>query len=204
MRPMKTAFALTLALAAGACDQATGPEEGQAEFQVLIEGSGESAAGSASRSGATFSRSVAEAQGEVEVRARVFVRSSAGSWIELTRGAAEQTVSASGTAEARVLATARVRPDTYERVRVEFEHVRAEGVAWLDLGLGPIEGAVRVELGSDGEAVVERALVVDARADATTELRIDLNAEAWMSRTDEASRTVAEADFESAVTISAR
>lgn len=206
MRSMKTMVALTLAVAAAGCDAATAPEEEQAELRVMVEGDGESARTSVSPRGASLYREgpSARTEGEVEVRARVYVRSNAGSWIELTRGAAEQTVAVSGGAEARVLATARVPSGTYHQVRVEFERVHARGDAWLELGLAPLEGTVRVDLGGDGEAAVERTVTLEAGAGSTRELRIDLNAGEWISRMDATSGAVAEAEFESAVAVSVR
>lgn len=207
MRSTKTMLTIALALAAAGCDAATAPEEGQAELRVTVEGDGKSSGPSASAGGPSLSRgsaATAEGEVEVEVRARVYVRSDAGGWMELTPGAAEQTVAVSEGAEARVLATARVPSGSYRRVRVEFERVRAQGDAWLELGVAPLDGTVRVDLGGDGEAAVEREVALEAEGGATRELRIDLNAGGWLSRAEGDSGTVREADFESAVTVSVR
>lgn len=202
---------LTLAfgfLGAG-CDQVTAPSTPQGEIRVQVEGDGQTASTSAEQT--SFYRAAGAedgsaqqrvgTSGEIELQSRVFLRSSAGRWIELTDGSAQQTVGLLPGAEARTIATAQLVADHYTRVRVEFERVRASGGALLEVGVGPLQGEVSVGLGTDGVVRVEREVAVQVESGASHELHIDLNAGHWLSRVNASSGLVAAADFESAVTI---
>lgn len=208
MRHLKTSFIMAGLLAGlTACEDATGPG-GSATLQVAAVGdteSGPSAALSPSYSQAVLARD-GSAQGTVQFTARVFVQTSAGSWIALTEQAAQSTtVDASGRGGAQVFASEDVEAQSYNRVRVVFERVNANVTGGIQLSLGGLlTGLVQVNLGSDSEVVVEREVEVDARSGTASTVVINLNADAWLSRADAQSKAVSEAEFQSAVRVYAQ
>ncbi|HEX2095008.1 MAG TPA: DUF4382 domain-containing protein [Longimicrobiaceae bacterium] len=200
-----TVLAAVLALGLGACDETTAPE-GAATMQVAARG--DDGAGSTSTGGgvASFSQSLSGAEGTVEFRARVWARTDAGEWVELTRRTVERvTVDASGRGEAKVFATTSVEAGGYNRVRVVFEEVQANVTGGIQIGLGGVlTGQVRVDLQSDSQVTVEREVDAEAEAGASTQLLIDLNSDAWLGSTNTQTRTVSEAQFQSAVRVLVR
>ncbi len=198
---MRLAMAALLAVGAAACDEAVAPGSGgSSEMRVGVRGDEPGGGGMA---GPSASRS-AGSTGRVEVAARVYLWSEARGWEELTRGVARQTVEASGSDGVRALASARVEADSYRRVRVEFERVEATVVASADIDAPLLSGTVRVDGGSDGVVTVERDLWVEARAGASADLEIDLNADQWYGGSAAGTRTVGEAEFRQALRVVVR
>lgn len=189
--------------ALGACSDATGASGGDAQMQVAAQGDNPPGA-SATRApdGASYSHS--SASGTVDFRARVWVQTSAGGWVELTNQAAQQAVvDASGHAGAVVFATSSVEAGAYSRVRVVFEDVRANLSGGIQVGTGLLTGSVTVSLGGDGSVTVERQVNVSASAGGTTRLLINLNSDVWLNQASATTRTVSEAAFAAAVQITA-
>ncbi|HEX8272174.1 MAG TPA: DUF4382 domain-containing protein [Longimicrobiaceae bacterium] len=201
---MKTTFtAAVLALGLAGCDEGTTGPGGDASMQVAARGD---TPGAASRAdgGAAYSQALGTAEGTVDFRARVYVRTDAGAWLELTERAAEQaTVDAAGRAEAELVGRARVEATHYDRVRVVFEDVDADVRGGIVIGAGLLTGAVTVDLRGDNQVVVERSVDVDVAAGGSARLLIDLNADAWLNQASAQSRTVSETAFESAVRVTA-
>lgn len=199
---MVLAAALSLPALTG-CDEATGPS-GQGEVEVMVTGDSESS--SAAISPSRYGTSGSGAEGTVDVRARVYLLAEAGQWVEVTQGgAAEATVSASGSGGGAMLARARVDGRSYGRVRVVFERVEADVSGGVVVGVGSLlQGRVTVDLAGGGQAVVEREVDVTVRSGSSAELTIDLNSDAWLSRANAETRTVSRADFEAAVRVIAR
>jgi hypothetical protein len=196
---------LAAALVLAACDgDVTGT--GDARLQVAARGDdAPAAAQSVSATGGAPRFSHASAQGTVDFSARVYVQSSTSGWVELTNQAASAaSVAASGHGEAVAFASSRVEAGSYNRVRVVFEDVDAHLSSGLQLGTGLLTGTVSVNLESDGQVVVEREVNVTARSGASTQLLLNLNADAWLSRASTQTRTVAEAEFRNAVQITAQ
>lgn len=197
-----TIVALTaLASVSAACSDAsiTGAAAGEATTEVRLHG--DAPAGGNQSVAPASDESATEIQGTVEVAARVYLQSDAGEWVELTSGAAaEQSVEVSGEDGYRLLARAEVEARTYERVRVVFERVEGEFDGQVEIGLGGEVISAELDLGSEGELVVERDIAMNAGAD--TRLDIDLNAGGWASEAA-SSGVIARGDFASAVAISA-
>jgi len=185
-----------------ACEKSGTAPEGDA--QMLVEVQGDQAGSSASTAPATASRESAGVDGTVKVRARVYARTATGAWVELTQGAVERTVDASGRGGAQLLTTASLQAGGYSRVRVEFEDVRANVTGGLMVGVGSLEGEVKVVMDGSGRTVVEREVSFTTGSEAATRLLIDLNASAWLGRVNATTRTVSEADFRSAVGVTVR
>jgi len=202
MKTTKTALlAAALVLGLGACENTTAAE-GEATMQVSAIGDD---TGSSRSQGALYTQSLSGAEGTVEFRARVFVRSSTSGWVELTQGAAKRAVvDASGRGSATAFTTAGVAATSYNRVRVEFEEVKANVTGSIQVGTGFLTGEVRVDLAGDNRTVVERSVDVSLSSGSRAELLINLNADAWMNQASAQSRTVSEAAFQSAVTVTAR
>ncbi|HEX8696713.1 MAG TPA: hypothetical protein VF746_30120 [Longimicrobium sp.] len=196
--------AAALAAALGGCGDSTGVAgSGDARMQVAAQGD-DAPGASASRApdGPRYSHS--SASGTVDFRARVWVQTSAGGWVELTEQAAEQaTVDASGHAGAVVFATSNVEVGAYSRVRVVFEDVRANVSGGIQVGTGLLTGSVLVSLGGDGSVTVERQVSVSASAGGTTRLLINLNSDVWLNQASATTHTVSETAFASAVQITA-
>ena len=190
-------------LAVAGCDEnplAAGAE-GTVEVGVHSQ-SVQQPARHAGEDGALHSASAAnEAEGSVHVRARVYARSTTGEWVEMTRGWTEQTVEMSGSSTMRVLTRARMESGRYDRVRVEFERVRADVRGGTQISLGLLLGEVRVEMGSDGRATVEREAAFRVGGSGEARLTIELNSRQWVSRAEQSSRTVSKAEFSGAVRI---
>ncbi len=194
-----------LVLGLGACDNPAGVEGGDARMQVAAVGDDNGASRSTAGEAPSFSQALSETEGTVDFRARVYVRSDVGGWVELTgREAQRATVDASGRGAAQVFATARVNAGSYQQVRVVFEEVRANVSGGIQIGTGILNGEFRVDLQGDNQVVVERQVNATASADATTQLLINLNADAWLNQASAQSRTVSEAAFQSAVQITAQ
>jgi hypothetical protein len=199
-----TALAAMLAVGLSACDQeVTGAASGRSQMQVAMRGDDASGAASTSpASSARFSLG-GGASGSVDVRARVWVETNAGKWVEVTNGVASETVQASGNDGAHLLATAEVDASEYQRVRVEFDRVQADVLGSITIGTSLLSGSVAVNAGSDGKIVVERDVACQARAGATSHIEVNLNAQEWLQRADTETHAVAEAEFQNAVAITA-
>lgn len=193
-----------LILAASACDGATGPGGPEGEMEMAAIGdertAPEGSTAGEPQSAETGGTQSGGADGTVRIRARVYVRSEAGQWIEVTRrGAESATVRASGTGEAVVLGTARVAAGSYNRVRVRFEEVEANVVSFR-IGVGPLlSGSFRVESQGSGGATVEREQAFEIHAGSSARLVMDLNSSAWLERANAQTRVVSRSDFEGAV-----
>ncbi|HEX2210530.1 MAG TPA: hypothetical protein VHG93_22815 [Longimicrobium sp.] len=206
MKKMTSTLAAALALTLAACDgDVTGSGGGDARLQVAARGDDAPASQSVSPAGSAPTYTHSTAQGTIDFRARVYVQSSTSGWVELTSQAASAaSVSASGHGEAVAFASSRVKAGSYNRVRVVFETVDANISGGLRISTGGLlTGTVSVNLESDGQVVVEREVNVSASSGATTRLVLNLNADAWLSRANATTRTVAEAEFRNAVQITA-
>lgn len=204
-------LAVALALGMSACDDVAGPDaQGSGELQVAAIGDANGANAEHSAGAPSFSQSYSDSQGRVEgtvhFRARVYVRAETGQWVEVTKRAADSTsVQLSDSTRAKTFVTARINAGTYDRVRVEFEEVRADVQSGLRVSLGSLlTGTVRVDLGGDGKATVEREVPVTVRGDASTQLVIDLNSGAWLTSADSQTRAASETSFQSSVRVFTR
>lgn len=201
MKRMTSTLAAALVVALAACDgDATG--SGDARLQVAARGDDAPASQSVSPGEGAPSYTHTSAQGTIDFRARVYVQSSTSGWVELTGNAASQaSVAASGHGEAVAFASSRVKAGSYSRVRVVFESVNANLSGGIQVSTGLLTGSVAVNMESGGGVVVEREVNVSARAGATTQILVNLNADAWLSRASAQTRTVSSADFRGAVQI---
>lgn len=192
------------AVVLGACENVAGPGD-EARMEVAAVGEDGSASRSTSSSESGTRSQQSSASGTVTFDARVYVQTTAGAWLELTQGAAESvTVDAAGQSESRAFASKRLEAGSYSRVRVVFEEVDAQVNGSIQIGTGLLSGAVTVDLQSDNQVVVEREVNVTARTAATTRLLVNLNADAWLNRANAQTKTVSEAEFASAVAVTAR
>lgn len=194
-----TAFA-TLA----ACGDSTGVSgSGNATMQVAARGD-DAPAGSMSSAGEAPRFAESTASGTVDFRARVYVRTESGGWLELTSQVAQAaSVDASGQGGAEVFATSRLEAGTYARVRVVFEQVRAQMNGSLQVSSGLLSGTVNVDMAGDGNVTIERQVNASVQAGGTSRLLINLNASAWLNQASATTRTVNEAAFASAVAVTA-
>jgi hypothetical protein len=185
-----------------ACDEATGPRAGSGQVEAAAIGDASTSSGSASAPD-DGSTSTAGAEGTVHFRARVYLWSDAGQWVEVTNGAAAAgSVDASGSDGAKLFASSAMEARSYTRVRVVFEDVRAEMTGDVQIGVGTtITGNVSVEMGDDGSATVEREIDLRVRGGSTARLVIDLNSNAWITLADPQIRTVSRTDFVGAVRV---
>jgi hypothetical protein len=192
------------------CEDATGPEAGEARVQAAAIGDGETASASLSPEGLHFSQALTDAsgqvQGTVEFAARVEIQNETGAWVDLTQQAAQSAqVDASGEGGAQVFAREEVGAQTYTRARITFENVQANVTGGLEIGVGNLlTGTIQVNLGSDSQVVVEREIVLRAESGTTSTLVVDLNADAWLQKADAKAKAVSAADFQSAVRITAQ
>jgi hypothetical protein len=198
----RTALATVLAFGAAACDtDPVGPNSGTATMQVVVYGDADMRSSSMNQS--QSGEAASEARGNIDVRARVYVQSQTNGWVELTQGAAaRQTVNAATSTQGQLLTTSSVAADSYTRVRVVFEDVRAQVTGGLTIGTGLLQGEVRV--GGQGQTTVEREVRFTAQSGSTSQLMIDLNAQTWLQRADASTRVVSEAEFRNAVAITVR
>lgn len=206
MKKVTSVLAAALVMALAACDgDVTGSGSGDARLQVAARGDDAPASQSVSATDGAPSYTHTTAQGTIDFRARVYVQSSTSGWVELTNQAASTaSVAASGHGEAVAFASSRVQAGSYNRVRVVFEDVDANISGGVQISTGGLlTGSISVNLESDGQVVVEREVNVTASSGATTQLVLNLNADAWLSRASATTRTVAEAEFRNAVQITA-
>jgi hypothetical protein len=200
-----TLFAIAAAALLAGCSDATGTGgSGDARMQVAAvgDGGGPSANAAPDRSAPRYATTTAE--GTVDFRARVYVQTQAGGWVELTGGAAQQAVvDASGRAGSVVLATSRVEAGTYTRVRVVFEQVKANVSGSLEVSTGLLSGTVNVDTQGDGSVTVERQVSASVSAGATSRLLIDLNSGVWLNQASASAHSVSEAAFAAAVQVTA-
>lgn len=201
---IETKFAAAvLALGLAGCGEGTTGPGGDASMQVAARGDTPGSASRADGGAAAYSQALGAAEGTVDFRARVYVRTDAGAWLELTQQAAQRTVDAAGRTEAELVSRARVEATHYDRVRVVFEDVDADVRGGISIGTGLLTGAVTVDLRGDQQVVVERSVDVDVSAGGSARLLVDLNADAWLNQASAQSRTVSETAFESAVRVTA-
>jgi hypothetical protein len=186
-----TLFAMAAAAVLGACSDATGTTgSGNATMQA--------APGEAPRFATTT------ANGTVDFRARVYVQTQAGGWVELTNHAAQHAVvDASGQAGAVVLATSHVEAGSYTHVRVVFENVNASLSGSMQISTGLLSGSVNVDTQGDGNITVERTIAANVNAGATSHLLINLNSDVWLNQASATTHTVSETAFASAVQVTA-
>lgn len=209
MKKVTSTLAAALVMALAACDgdvTGSGSGSGDARLQVSARGDDAPASQSVSVRDGAPSYTHTTAQGTIDFRARVYVQSSTSGWVELTNQAASAaSVAASGHGEAVAFASSRVQAGSYNRVRVVFEDVDANISGGVQLSAGGLlTGSISVNLESDGQVVVEREVNVSASSGATTQLVLNLNADAWLNRASATTRTVSEAEFRNAVQITAR
>jgi hypothetical protein len=171
------------------------------EVEVGVTGSGAGEASAAPMTSGVASSGEGSVSGSVDVRARVWVRAEGRHWVEVTRGYTEQRVDVRGGDGLKLLARAELEAGGYDRVRVEFERVDAWVEGGLAIGVGLLTGEVRVASGANGRIVVEREVPLRVRARSRAQLGVALNAEHWLRHADAQTRTVAEADFRSAVQV---
>lgn len=142
-------------------------------------------------------------EGEVQVTATLYLRTTAGSLVELTpAGPVTETVDLAGVDEPRV-ASEVVPEDTYAGVRIVFSDVVANVTAGLEIGGLPFTGAVTVDLGGE-TLVVDRDVTLTIGPDQPGAVLVDLNAAAWLDLLDPIGGTVDGADFESALEVTTR
>jgi hypothetical protein len=198
-----TLFALAAAAVLAGCSDATGTG-GAGDGRMQVAAVGDQAAGpSADRapSGAP-SYSTTTAEGTVDFRARVYVQTQAGGWVELTGGAAQEAVvDASGRAGSVVFASSNVEANTYTHVRIVFEQVKATMSGSLQVSSGLLSGTVNVDTQGDGNVSVERTISASVNAGGTARLLIDLNSDTWLNQASASAHTVSEAAFASAVQV---
>lgn len=197
-------FALAAAALLAGCSDATGTGgSGDSRMQVAAVGDGDGGSAQAAREGGAR-YAVTTAEGTVDFRARAYVQTQAGGWVELTGGAAQQAVvDASGRAGAVVFATSRVEAGTYTRVRLVFEQVKANVSGSLQISSGLLSGTVNVDTQGDGSVTVERQVSATVSAGGTGHLLIDLNSDVWLNQASASAHSVSEAAFASAVRVTA-
>lgn len=193
--------ALLVVLAAAGCADA-GPTGAESDATTEVRVAGDAPQGGTASRSASSTDGEAAVEGSVRVTARVYLQRETGTWVDVTgAAAAEQTVDAAGDDGFRLLARSEVDAGTYQRIRIEFEDVRAEVNGALALQLG--SGLVSVELGSSGRVVVERAIELRAGAGSVSRVHVDLNAPQWIETADDGG-IIARGAFESAVTVAAQ
>ncbi|HET6763608.1 MAG TPA: DUF4382 domain-containing protein [Longimicrobiaceae bacterium] len=204
IRTSKSMMAALAALALGACDSATATDGGSGTMQVAARGDDAPAASMApSAQGPSYATSTA--QGTITFNARVYAQAASGGWVELTNGAAQQaTVDAAGRGAAAVFASSQVDASTYSRVRVVFQNVNASLTSGLQVSTGLLTGSVAVTAQSGNTITVERQVSTHVSAGGSTQVLLNLNADAWMSHASATTHTVSEADFASAVQVTAQ
>lgn len=203
---MLKTLAVILATGAAGCQNTAGPEE-SAVMHVAATGDAEvSSSQSLQPEGSNSSSLASSAEGRVDFTARVYLQNSTGSWINLTEGAAQSvSLDASGRGGVTTFHSQSIDAGSYTRARIVFEHVAAELTGEIQIGVGElISGKVQVNVGSDGETIVEREIDLQAGVGAESSVVIDLNTKAWLSRVDRQSRSVGEADFQNSVRIMTR
>ncbi|HSU13151.1 hypothetical protein [Longimicrobium sp.] len=201
-----TLFAVAAAAVLGACSDATGVSgSGNATMQASAIGDNNGTTNSVAAAPGEAPRfATTTANGTVDFRARVYVQTQAGGWVELTNNAAQHAVvDASGQAGAVVLASSHVEAGTYTRVRVVFEQVNASLSGSLQISTGLLSGSVNVDTQGDGSVTVERAIAANVNAGATSHLLINLNSDVWLNQASATTHTVSETAFASAVQVTA-
>jgi hypothetical protein len=175
---------------------------GQAEVEVLMAGGSEAASDTRYFSEEPASSTAqSSARGDLDVKARVYLRSANGEWVEVTRGAVEKRMSIESAGSSETFTSGSVREGSYDRVRIEFERVQAHLDGEMHLGLGILSGSVRVQ-GTDGDRiVVERPTSVDASNETRRRLKVFLNSDTWLRHANTESRVVLESAFRNAVEV---
>lgn len=199
-----TLFAMAAAALLAGCSDATGTAgSGDARMQVAAVGdNGGGASMNAAPAGEAPRYSTTTAEGTVDFRARVYVQTQAGGWVELTGGAAQQAVvDASGRAGSVIFASSQVQAGTYTHVRVVFEQVKANVSGSLAVSTGLLSGTVNVDTQGDGSVTVERQVSATVSTGGTAHLLIDLNSDVWLNQASASAHTVSETAFASAVQV---
>jgi hypothetical protein len=208
IRTSRGTLAAFAVLALAACDggSTTSAAGGSGTMQVAAKGDDTPpSANSAPATDQAPRYSTTTAEGTITFRARVYAQASGGGWVELTNGAAQQaTVDAAGRGAAAVFASSQVDASTYSRVRVVFEDVHATLSSGLQVSSGLLTGSVYVGAQSGSTITVERQVSARVSSGGSTQVLLNLNADAWMNHASATTHTVSEADFASAVQVAAQ
>jgi hypothetical protein len=201
------AAALLLAMGLGGCAKEV-VVGGQKHVDTRATGDGTPEGGAsgsrapaydASRSGALAAAVAGRAQGTLTFDARVSLVTSGGAVVALGSGPRTATVRIDGGDTVAVVA-GDVPPARYTAVRVAFTRVQASVTGGLVIGGTGVTGLLNVAIAPGDSVVVERAVDLGA-PQAGARLLIDLDASAWLSTANPATRVVAAATFRDAVKV---
>lgn len=180
---------------------------GQKDVETRATGDGTPESGSPSRApayalapadGPVTTHIAGRAQGTITFDAAVELISTSGA-AEDAGGPASATVRIDGH-DSVFVARGSVPRDQYATVRVTFTRVTANVTGGLVIGGINVTGQVSVLIAPGGSVVVERQVDLGA-PDEDVELLVDLDASAWLSATNPATRIVAASAFQNAVKV---
>jgi hypothetical protein len=143
-----------------------------------------------------------DAEGEIELRFRLFLGRADGSELELTNGGMQVELDLGGDVEADVLRVP-VPADGYTTFRVAFTEIEVEIAPGFVIDGQPVDGFIDIELEGPGLDVV-RAVDLNVGEGAVVELLLDFNASIWVQLIDPATSTVGAADFAQAFSVVVR
>jgi hypothetical protein len=187
-----TAAAIPLA---GCSDDPVGVEDDPGSVEMVVrDGNG----ASASLGGPSLdSHDGASGEFRADVRVQVQVD---GDWQDVVDLAGVQAqVELRGGESTVGMATVEAR--TYDRVRVVVNNARADLDAGVDIGAGPIDASVSLEIAGGGEAAIEYGAPVTVQANSTTRIMLNLNSDLWLTGQTIEAGAVTRAAFESAAVV---
>lgn len=193
---LRTVAALTLIPAVGlvACsdsEDATGPEGNGTVSGFVSDGSSPSPY---YEGGSSF-------EGTFQGTASLEVYSEAEGWVSLGSPASVQ-FQLQSSEQAPCGSSTQVPAGTYSRVRLTLTGAEAQLGVGAAIGGLVLTSAVNLSLGASGDVVIEKEITpVEIRAESQTEVRFDLNAEAWVTEESVAAESASEASVSSATTV---
>ncbi|HSU14204.1 hypothetical protein [Longimicrobium sp.] len=197
------AAALLLAMGLGGCAKEV-VVGGQKHVDTRATGDGTPEGGASGSRAAAYDLAPAlavagRAEGTITFDAKVSLVTSTGSVVPLNSSLATAVVRIDGSDTVTVI-SGDVPAARYTAVRVAFTRVQANVTSGLVIGGTSVTGLINVSITRGDSIVVERAVDLGA-PEADVRLLIDLDASAWLSAANPATRLVAAAIFRDAVKV---
>lgn len=140
-------------------------------------------------------RAEGEAEGEIEADFRLFLVSETGESIELGSGDDIRVkIDVQGSTEAKPIENQLIPAGRYTELRIVFTKIQVEVSQGLVIEGQEITGEVDVEL-SGSDLPVTRPLDLVAVDGSMVTMRVDLNAQSWLTAVDPATQTINEDVF---------
>ena len=181
----------------------TGTAEGEVSASVTDDPS--STSGSLTKASFLETLNVLQSSGSfsgtMDADARVEIRTSSGTWIDLGSVSSADLAMQSDGGELQVASGTSVDAGSYTAVRLTLENATMTVDAGSSIGGIVLDASIDVDVGgNDNRVVIEKQVALDVDAETNTAVVFDLNSEVWMDETTAESRTASDSEVQGAAT----